>query len=468
MDVSIGQSAKELGVSPKAFTGDDYYGFAKINGVKYFSCFKYADSFFVGTAVPTSNMYRARGIISLITALVCFLLILILTGTVTLTNEEEEQLYEVMSEDREKRGINSAIFNIVLPSGKSASTVKAAARWDNRRITWAEKNPEQKLGTILGVIGTLLMVYVIIVAAGADRIFEENSIVRYILSDTWDRGSNIFAWTMCVLVLLTIALGVELFRIPVRISTALLGARGETVGHLLISVVKYGGVLVAVFYCLYLLGIDSTRLLASAGILSLIVGLGAQSLIKDIIAGIFIVFEGEFRVGDIVTIGDYRGTVMDIGLRTTKILGVDGNIKIYNNSDITGVLNMTQEASWAMTYIDIEYGQDLNYVEEVLNRELPKLRSANKLITGGPTYLGVQSLKDSGVELLIACNCNEQDILGVRRYLNKGVLQIFYDNGINVPFPNITISTLDKEENQSFEELLAEKKKKDKKDNILG
>ena len=179
-------------------------------------------------------------------------------------------------------------------------------------------------------------------------------------------------------------------------------------------------------------------------------------------------FEGEFRVGDIVTIGDYRGTVMDIGLRTTKILGVDGNIKIYNNSDITGVLNMTQEASWAMTYIDIEYGQDLNYVEEVLNRELPKLREANKLITGGPIYLGVHSLKDSGVELLIACNCNEQDILSVRRYLNKGVLQIFYDNDINVPFPNITISTLNKEAKKSFDELLEEKKKKDETDDILG
>jgi len=467
-EVTIGQTADELGVSPKAFSGNDYYGFATINGVKYFSCFRYAEGNFIGTALPTAEMYRARGIISLITALVCFLLILILTGTVTLTNEEEEQLYEVMSEDREKRGLNSAIFNIVLPSGKSASTVKAAARWDNRRITWVEKNPEQKLGTMLGAIGTVLMVYVLIVAAGADRLFEEDSIVRYIISGDWDRGSNIFAWTMCVLVLLTIALGVELFRIPVRISTALLGARGETVGHLLISVVKYGGALIAVFYCLYLLGIDSTRLLASAGILSLVVGLGAQSLIKDIIAGIFIVFEGEFRVGDIVTIGDYRGTVMDIGLRTTKILGADGNIKIYNNSDITGVLNMTQEASWAMTYIDIEYGQDLNYVEEVLNRELPKLRSANKLITGGPTYFGVQSLKDSGVELLIACNCNEQDILGVRRYLNKGVLQIFYDNGINVPFPNVTISTLNEDAKKTFDEMLEENKKKDKKDNILG
>jgi small conductance mechanosensitive channel len=219
---------------------------------------------------------------------------------------------------------------------------------------------------MLGVIGVVLMVYIIIVAAGADRIFDENSIVLYILSNAWDRGSNIFAWTMCVLVLLTIALAVELFRIPVRISTALLGARGETVGHLMISVVKYGGVLVAIFYSLYLLGIDSTRLLASAGILSLIVGLGAQSLIKDIIAGIFIVFEGEFRVGDIVTIGEYRGTVMDIGLRTTKILGVDGNIKIYNNSEISGVLNMTQEASIAVCKISMEYGQNIEYVESVL------------------------------------------------------------------------------------------------------
>ena len=172
-------------------------------------------------------------------------------------------------------------------------------------------------------------------------------------------------------------------------------------------------------------------------------------------------------MGKIVTIRAYRGTVMDIGLRTTKILGVDGNIKIYNNSEISGVLNMTQEASWAMTYIDIEYGQDLNYVDEVLNRELPKLRKENPLITNGPTYLGVQSLKDSGVELLVACNCNEKDILGVRRFLNKSVLQIFYDNDINVPFPNVTISTLEKEEKKSFDELLEEKKKKDRKKNIL-
>ena len=75
-------------------------------------------------------------------------------------------------------------------------------------------------------------------------------------------------------------------------------------------------------------------------IIRYIVGLGAQSLIKDIIAGIFIVFEGEFRVGDIVTIKEFRGTVLDIGLRTTKIMGMDGNIKIYNNSEISGITNV--------------------------------------------------------------------------------------------------------------------------------
>ena len=452
-EVSIGQTAAALGVSPKAFSGDDYYGFVSINGVDYFSYFQYADGYFIGTALPTKDMYQARGIIALITAIVCFILILVLSGTVTLTNKEEEMLYEVMSEEQAEKGLNSAIFNIILPSGRSAMTVKAAARWDNRKIPWSDKSPEQKLGLMVSIVGGIMVVYVIIMAAGADRLFDEHSIIRYIVSGAWDRGPNIFAWSMCAVVLLMIALGVALFRIPVRISTALLGARGETIGHLLLSVVKYGGALVAIFYCLYLLGINSSRLLASAGILSLIVGLGAQSLIKDIIAGIFIVFEGEFRVGDIVTIGDYRGTVMDIGLRTTKILGADGNIKIYNNSDIAGVLNMTQESSWALCYISIEYGQDMNYVEEVLNRELPKVRESNPKIIGGPELFGVSALEDSGVQLLIGCNCNEQDILAVRRYLNRSVLQIFYDNHINVPFPNITISSLDKDSRKTIKDL---------------
>ena len=455
---SIGQTADELGVSPKAFSGDDYYGFARINGVKYFSEFHYIEGFFIGTALPESAMYQARFFIALVTSLICFLLITVLTGTVTLTNKTEEKLYATMSEEQARKGLDSAIFNVILPSGRITTTTKAAARWDNRRIKWRDKSPEQKLSAMITIVGTMFVLYIVIALIGARTMFDEHSIIRYIISGSWDRGVNIFALSSCALVLITIAVGVALFRIPVRITSELLGARGETIGHLLLSVVKYGGALGAVFYCLYLLGIDSSKLLASAGILSLIIGLGAQSLIKDIIAGIFIVFEGEFRVGDIVTIGDYRGTVMDIGLRTTKILGADGNIKIYNNSEISGILNMTQEASYAICYISIEYGQDLEYVEEVLRRELPELKKRNRKIIETPELLGITELGDSGVKLMIQATCSENDILSVRRYLNREVLQIFYRNGIAVPFPTVTFSPFDEEGRKTIEDLIGRDK----------
>lgn len=461
---SIGKKASTLGVSSKAFSGDKYYGFVNVGGTDYFSCFRYNEGYFIGTAFPEKDMYRARFIIALITSIICFLLITILTGTVTLTNEHEERLYATMTAEQAEKGMNSPIFNIILPSGRSTSTVQAAARWDNRRILWSDKSPEQKLITMITAVTALLLFYVLITIAGADRIFGESSIIRYILSGAWDRGNNIFAWTSCALVFLTIIIGVELFRIPVRITTSLLGARGETVGHLLLSVVKYGGAIGGLFYCLYLLGIDSSKLLASAGILSLIIGLGAQSLIKDIIAGIFIVFEGDFRVGDIVTIANYRGTVMDIGLRTTKILGADGNIKIYNNSEISGILNMTQEASYAICTIDIEYGQDLEYVEEVLNRELPLLKKKSHALID-VSLLGVTELGDSGVTLSVMGKCNEKDILAVRRFLNRELLLIFYRNGINVPFPNITFSALDTNGRKNIEDLMKQdNEKKDKKE----
>ncbi len=444
-ETSIGKSAGELGVSSKAFGDSDYYGFTHVNGKTYFQYFHYKDGYYVGTAIPRKSMYQSRFTIAVITSLTSLLLIMILSLTVTLTTEEEELLYETMSETELENALDSAIFNIVLPSGRKSSTVKASARWNNQRIPWSEKNPEQKLLMLISFVFGILILYVLISIIGADRFFPENSIIHYILSGNWDRGVNIFAFSACALIMIFTAIGFSLFRIPVRITSTLLGARGETIGHLLLSVLKYGGALGAFFYCLYLVGMDASNLLASAGVLSLVIGLGAQSLIKDIIAGIFIVFEGEFRVGDIVTISGYRGTVVDIGLRTTKIQSPDGNIKIFNNSDISGVLNMTKEASIASASISIEYGQDIEYVEAVLKKELPLLKEKNTNILDGPTYLGITSLGDSGVTILVIAKAFEKDVRGVNRYLNRELLQIFYRNGINVPFPNVTVSQLNAE-----------------------
>ncbi len=449
----IGKSAAELGISTRAFSGSDYYGFTRVNGRSFFQFFQYAEDYFIATAIPKAGMFTTRTGIALATAGVCLILILILSLTVTVTNKEEETMYETMSEEQGERGLNSAIYSIILPSGRRATTVQAKARWDNRRIPWVERSPEQKLGTMVTVILAFLLAYLILSAIGVGMFGRGSSIVRYILSGNWDRNLNIFAISACALVLAAILIAVELFRIPVQLCTVLLGTRGETVGHLLLSVIKYGSAIAAVFYCLHLLGIDSASLLASAGILSLVIGFGAQSLIKDIIAGIFIVFEGEFRVGDIVTISSFRGTVVDIGLRTTKIMAMDGNIKIFNNSDISGVLNMTKETSRAIATIDMEYGQDIDYVEAVLARELPKLKEKNEKILDGPDYYGIKALGESGVTIMVGCSCIEQDVIGVSRYLNRELLQIFYRNGINVPFPNVTISNLDTSGRKTIDDL---------------
>ncbi len=457
----IGMTAAELSVPENALKGNDYYAFLRENGTRYFQYFRYAGGYFVVTAIPAESMFRARAPISFVTALTSLVLILFLSGTVVCTTPEEEILYATMSEEQEEQGWDSRMFSIILPTGKTVSTTKASARWDDSRTPWSEKSPEQKLLTMVTVVLFLLVAYVIVAVLGAKTILREGSVINYILSGNWDKKPNIFAYSACVLVLMFTIIGVELFKLPVRIVTSLFGSRSETIGHLLLSIVKYGGAIGAIFYCLYLLGVDSTGLIASASILSLVIGLGAQSLIKDILAGIFIVFEGEFRVGDIVTISDFRGTVMDIGLRTTKIMAPNGNIKIYNNSEISGVLNMTKETSVAAARISIEYGQDIRYVEGVLERELPKLADENPLILDGPQCLGVSALGESGVEILIICKCLEKDIMGMNRYLNRAVLQIFYDNGINVPFPNVTVSQLHTEGRKTYKDL-DEKKPEEK------
>ena len=455
---SIGRTAADLGVSPKAFSGDDYYGFNRINGITYLQYFRFQDGYFIATAIPKNEMFVARAPIAFMTAVVSLTLVLILTMTVTLTSKEEEHLYETMSEDQALKGWNSVFYNTILPSGRNTSTMRAAARWDNRRVPWSERRPEQKLMIIAGTVFGLLIIYFVVSIYVLNLSPNTDSILKYIISGAWDRGPNIFAFSCCAIVLAAAILAIQLLRVPVRILTALMGARGETIAHLLLSVAKYGGTIGAVFYCMYLLGTDPGSLLASAGILSLVIGLGAQSLIKDILAGIFIVFEGEFRVGDIVTINNYRGTVMDIGLRTTKIMAPDGNIKIYNNSDITGVLNMTKQTSTAIARISIEYGQDIDYVEAVLERELPAVGEANPKIIEGPTYGGVAALEDSGVQLILFAKCSEQDIFAVQRYLNKAILQIFYRNNINVPFPNVTVSGLDISDRKTLEDLTGTKK----------
>ena len=127
--------------------------------------------------------------------------------------------------------------------------------------------------------------------------------------------------------------------------------KGLTAAKLLCSFIKYAVAIVAILAALSAAGVDTAALVASAGILSLVIGLGAQSLIADIIAGLFTIFEGEYQVCDIVVVDGWRGTVEEIGIRSTRIVDAGGNTKIINNSEIKTVINQTQHLSCVSTVI---------------------------------------------------------------------------------------------------------------------
>ncbi len=215
--------------------------------------------------------------------------------------------------------------------------------------------------------------------------------------------------------------------------------RGKALASLLSSFAKYLGAIILIFAILGTLGVNTTVLLASAGILSLIVGLGAQPLIEDIFAGIFIVFEHSFEIGDIIIVDGFRGTVKEMGIRTTKIEDAGGDIKVINNSDIRTLINMTSKLSTAICDVSISYFDDIERVEKVLNENLKKIKEKYKSIVNGPTYVGVQSLADSGVVLRIIAECNEMLRYQVQRDINREIKIIFDQNNITIPFPQIVI-----------------------------
>lgn len=216
--------------------------------------------------------------------------------------------------------------------------------------------------------------------------------------------------------------------------------RAVTIVKLLESFIKWVIAIVAIMMVLHAWGVDTATLLASAGILTLIIGLGAESLVADILAGIFMVFEGKFQVGDIVIINDWRGTVQEIGIRTTKIVDAGGNINIVNNSEITTVINQTQEISQASVTVGIEYGESLPRVEIVIRDNLETIKEHIPAIIDGPYYKGVTALGASSVDLLFIAKCREEDIFQVQRDMNRELKLLFDANDIGIPFPQVVVN----------------------------
>ncbi len=195
--------------------------------------------------------------------------------------------------------------------------------------------------------------------------------------------------------------------------------KGKTVIKLINSLLKWVVIIIAILWILTVWGVNTTTLLAGAGIVALVIGLGAQSLIADILAGIFIVLEGKYVVGDIVVIDGWRGKIVDIGIRTTELQDIGGNIKIINNSEIKSVINQTKLLSMANCYINISSSVQLENVENLIINQLSEIREKIPAIKEDIIYKGIVNVTDVATELLFSATCYEEDLYQVQRDLHR-------------------------------------------------
>lgn len=216
--------------------------------------------------------------------------------------------------------------------------------------------------------------------------------------------------------------------------------RGETLKGMLCNVIRYAVVIFGIIFGLNILGADVLTVIAGLGILALIIGFGAQSLIEDIFAGIFILFEGRFYVGDIISVDGFRGTVRSIGIVSTQIADVGGNIRIMNNSDIRVLTNLSDVSSVAVSIVSIAYGADLIKAEKVINALLDTLpEKYPNMFPTRPNYMGVENLSESSVDLKVTADVHESNIYNARRILNRELKLALDAGGIEIPFPQVVV-----------------------------
>jgi moderate conductance mechanosensitive channel len=217
--------------------------------------------------------------------------------------------------------------------------------------------------------------------------------------------------------------------------------RTYTVNSVISNFIIVTSVFIALLIIAGELNIQITPILASAGVLGIVIGFGAQSLIKDIINGLFILFEQQYQIDDIITIGEVSGVVERVSLRTTVLRDLEGIVHYIPNGEIKTVGNRTQGWARALIEVGVHYSENVDNVTKVLQEvfdEILKDKDYKGFILERPTILGnggIDDLADSAVMFKIICKVVPPHQWDIARQLRKRIKKKFDEKGIEIPFP---------------------------------
>lgn len=227
----------------------------------------------------------------------------------------------------------------------------------------------------------------------------------------------------------TILVSIILYKIIKSIISKSLLKRAEhdknnkviTVIKLLTNVIRYLMIFVAIMIILYFLGVDIKALLTSFGVLGVVVGLAFQDLLKDLISGVFIIVENQYFVGDLIQVDGFTGTVTEIGLKSTRIRNIDGNVLIIPNRLVDKVINYSQTNSFVNLKVPVDLDNNAVLIREVVENFVKNIKGVPGLI-GDVTFLGLSSIADK-LEIYIKCEVEAPLLWNAERYLNEELLK---------------------------------------------
>ena len=212
-----------------------------------------------------------------------------------------------------------------------------------------------------------------------------------------------------------------------------------TISSLLRNVVKYTIWIIAILAILSIFGVNTAAIITGLGVVSFVIGLAFQDILKDVLVGISILFENQFAVGDLVKIDDFLGTVTSLGLKSTRLQAYTGETLIIANRNISKVINYSLDKTMAVVDIPVAYESDLDKVEKVLKVSAATLKEKIKELTEDAEVLGVEKLDDSAVVYRIVGKCKPATHFVVQRQMKKYLKQSLDKAGVKIPYMQIEV-----------------------------
>ena len=215
--------------------------------------------------------------------------------------------------------------------------------------------------------------------------------------------------------------------------------RRKTVVELLTNFVKVFTWIIVLLIILNIFEIDTTSVIASLGVASAVLGLAFQDTLKDVIAGVNIILDNYFIVGDYIKYNDFLGEVVSFGFKTTKVKNWNNEILTISNRNISEIINLSKEKNAVIIDIPIAYEEDIDNVEKIINKILTKINKDVDVEDNSAVYLGVSGLKDSSVNFLIKFISKHDRQWQTNRNALKIIKTELDKNGIKIPYQQIEV-----------------------------